>query len=64
MQEILGPEVIVPVFNAGVDAAGVNLHVNGGRLRVVLVKFDGAAKVGEFTAHLTDHHVAHGKFNV
>src|SRR5690606_40550509 len=57
IQEVLGAQVAIPVFVARVDAGGVDLHLDGGRVDVLLVDRDGTAEPLEPAAHRGDHQV-------
>jgi hypothetical protein len=61
LEEVGGPEVLVAIGHAGVNARGVDgdLHLRGAR--VPLVHRERALPLGEPAAHLRDHQVAHGE---
>src|SRR5690606_10881190 len=57
IQEVLGAQVPVTVFVAGVDARGVDLDLDRGSIEVLLVHRDRAAEPLESAAHRRDHQV-------
>src|SRR5581483_11953772 len=60
VEEVAGAEVPVPLLVTGVDAGGLDRHVDRGVERV-LADLDRAGEVGEPAPGLADHEVADGE---
>src|SRR5207249_1353992 len=62
VEELRAAEVIVPFFDARIDAAHIDLRRDRGILRLLAIDFDPAGKIGEFATSRAEE-LMHAKTN-
>ena len=62
VKELRTAEMIVPFFDARIEAAHIDLHRDGGILRMLAIDVDLAAKIGKLAARRSEE-LMHAKTN-